>query len=128
MPSRGSISRASDVLGMFYQKLAGAASSTVNVLRDRVVALLWRIVLRRGLHTAACVLSELCTPMSDGPLARRLRMSDGSSAVEGKPVGAAINGTAARVTDCPLEGGGFELPVPRAIRLRFRDFALARLR
>jgi hypothetical protein len=27
-----------------------------------------------------------------------------------------------------LEGNGFELPVPRAIRLRFRDFALARLR
>ena len=30
--------------------------------------------------------------------------------------------------DSPLEGNGFELPVPRAIRLRFRDFALARLR
>src|SRR5262249_33201575 len=29
--------------------------------------------------------------------------------------------------DSPLEGDGFELPVPRAIRLRFRDFALARL-
>src|SRR5437868_14562817 len=28
----------------------------------------------------------------------------------------------------PLEGDGFELPVPHAIRLRFRDFALARLR
>src|SRR5207248_10996399 len=25
-------------------------------------------------------------------------------------------------------GNGFELPVPRAIRLRFRDFALSRLR
>jgi hypothetical protein len=30
--------------------------------------------------------------------------------------------------DSLLEGNGFELPVPRAIRLRFRDFALARLR
>jgi hypothetical protein len=30
--------------------------------------------------------------------------------------------------DSALEGNGFELPVPRTIRLRFRDFALARLR
>ena len=29
--------------------------------------------------------------------------------------------------DSPLEGNGFELPVPRAIRVWFRDFALARL-
>ena len=27
-------------------------------------------------------------------------------------------------TDSPLERDGFELPVPRAIRVRFRDFAL----
>src|SRR6516165_1735584 len=30
-----------------------------------------------------------------------------------------------RETDCLLEGDGFELPVPRAIGVWFRDFALA---
>ena len=30
-----------------------------------------------------------------------------------------------KFADSSLEGNGFELPVPRAIRLRFRDFALA---
>src|ERR1700756_4392094 len=33
-----------------------------------------------------------------------------------------------KFVDSPLEGNGFELPVPRALRPRFRDFALARLR
>ena len=48
--------------------------------------------------------------------------------VEGVSLTVGSDGTPRFATDLPVEGGGFELPVPRAIRLRFRDFALARLR
>ena len=38
-------------------------------------------------------------------------------------IGAARSGAAIEFApDSPLEGTGFELPVPRAIRIRFRDF------
>jgi hypothetical protein len=44
----------------------------------------------------------------------------------GKPGFSTLETGCGRETDSPLEGDGFELPVPRAIRLRFGDFALAR--